>query len=108
MGDKHTFTLFKALLFWAPSEMECLLTNPEGQAAKPAQMFPSARQGAVPVSCKKISAITNAGPALGSLLVGTSIHPGEEGSGQPCREERSMLALNFFVSPTYSCDLKKY
>lgn len=53
MGDKHTSILLKALLFWASSETECLLTNPEGQAAKSAQMFPSARQDAILVTCQE-------------------------------------------------------
>lgn len=89
MGEKHTFTLLKPLLFWASSEMECLLTNPEGQADKAAQMFPSARQDAIPVSCKKISVFINAGSASGSLHADTSVHTGGKDSGQPRGEGRN-------------------
>lgn len=87
--------------------MECLLTNPEGQAAKAAQMFPSARQDAIPVSCKKISVFINAGSASGSAHADTSIHSGGKGSGQPCGEGRNMSALKIFL-PIHSYDLGKY
>lgn len=85
--------------------MECLLTNPEGQAAKAAQMFPSARQDAIPVSCKKISVFINAGSVLGSLHADTSVHSGGKGSGQP-RGEETVSFEDF--SPQHSHDLGKY
>lgn len=96
MGDKHTSILLKPLLFWASSEIECLLTNPEGQTAKSAQTFPSVRQDAILVSCKKISVFANAGSALGSLHAGISTHSGGKGFGHPCCGRRNMLVLNFF------------
>lgn len=89
-GRQTRFFLLKPLLFWASSETECLLTNPEGQAAKSAQMFPSARQDAILVSCKKISASVRP-YVLGPLLTGASTH-----SGQPCGGGRSVLALTGF------------
>lgn len=73
-ASKQASILLKLLLFWASSEMECLLTNPEGQSAKLAQMSPSARQDAILVSCKEVSSLRNAGSTLGSLPAGLHTH----------------------------------